>query len=106
MAEREDPNRMVKVIGPVYRDAQGNVKGDYKERELPWKTATSPAVRALGVTLVDDIAQGFTADPRKSEGQAEADRLRQENLDLQKRLAELEKGAKKEPKVKADAGQA
>lgn len=104
MAEREDPNRMVKVIGPVYRDSQGNVKGTYKERDMPWKSATSEHVRALGVTIVNEIAEGFTADPRKSAGQAEAERLRAELEATKAKLAELEKATKKEPKVKADAG--
>ena len=97
---------MVLVRFPARMDASGQVKDPPRDKYLPFSQVNTPAVRALGVQLLSEIDAGLAPDPHKSAAQVEADRLRQENLDLQKRLAELEKGAKKETKVKADAGQA
>lgn len=99
-----DPHRMVKVIGPTYKDKQGDVKIQYRERDMPYSQAILPEVRQLGITIVDEIAEGLAPDPRKSAAQAEADKLRAQLLEAQAKLAELEKAAEKKTKVKADAG--
>ena len=96
MINTKDPDRLVRVIGPVYRDAQGNVRGSYKERLMPYKSATSEHVRALGVTLVEEIAEGFTPDPRKNYTQVALEKAQKENAELMLELAELKKAKAKE----------
>jgi hypothetical protein len=66
---------------------------------MPRKLAESASVKALGITMLKDIDEGLVADPRMEKGLAEADRLRAENMELQRRLAELEAASDSTGKV-------
>lgn len=99
----KDPNEMVWVRGPVYRDSSGNVVSHYPDRMIPRKEAESAHVRAAGIEMLDNISQGLIPDPMKSPTQAATEQLRQENLDLIERIAALESALASQEKPKKPA---
>lgn len=86
----KNPNELVWVRGPVYRDASGNVRSHYPDRQIPRKEAESAHIRAAGIEMLENIDSGLIPDPLKNPREAEAQRLREENLALHERIAALE----------------
>lgn len=112
-APMKEEAETVKIIGPVIRDMEGNVKGTYVPREIPkrtWETGSSD-LKVAGMMLADDLntpsSDGTVRGPgRKSNAEKQLEAALAQLAELKAKMEEKEAAEMKETKPSKDAGKA